>query len=326
MLKLTFKVTLSIGLFLISYVSVSAQQWITVKSESRFNFSGMAFVEQNETRKTFIVVHDNKDQLIDAPNKNKTDRAGLLIVENGALRPKYEKLKWIGADGTENSLPVDLEAISAIPDQPNRFLAGVGNPNAAEEKGRVYYIELSTDRKSVRVIKSFKRPTATDDRDFEGLAVQKIGGILIGFWTDRGKNEKPATLFWGAINLEKGSLNSLGEVAVKTPSPDLADFAAYPSAQTRSIADLKIDISGGAFVTSVVDGEDDGPFASAFYYIGSFSKQTSGVSFSLSPSPIKLYQFKNYKTEAFEFVPGKTGGVIFGTDDEDFGAAIFMNW
>ena len=109
-----------------SFVQTPAQNWVTVRSEARFNFSGMALVEQTDTRKTFIVVHDNKDQFADAPKKTKTERAALLIVENGDARPRVESLKWLDKDGAENALPVDLESVSAIPDQPNKFLAGVG--------------------------------------------------------------------------------------------------------------------------------------------------------------------------------------------------------
>ncbi len=308
----------------LSFLQTSAQNWITVRSESRFNFSGMALVEQTESRKTFIVVHDNKDQFADAPKKIKTERAALLVIENGESRPRVEPLKWLDAGGKENALPVDLESISRIPDQPNKFLAGVGNPNEPTDKGRVYYIEIAADKKSVRVLNSFKLPTQTDGRDFEAFAAQKIGEKLFAFWADRGKNEKPATLFWGEIDLSKGEIKSLGEANIKTP--DLLDLTKYPKAESRSISDLKIDNSGGVFVTSAFDGEDYGIFAAAFYYVGAVAPDGARISFKASRFPIKLYQFKNYKAEAFEFIGGKNGGVIFGTDDEDFGAAIFFNW
>jgi len=324
MLKQFSKTILPLLLLLLLFVQTPAQSWITVRSESRFNFSGMALVEQTDARKTFIVVHDNKDQFADAPKKNKTERTALLIVENGESRPRIEPLKWFDKDGKENALPVDLESVSAIPDQPNKFLAGVGNPNEAGEKGAVYYVELAADKKSVRVLNWFKLPTQTDGRDFEAFAVQKIGDKLFAFWADRGKNEKPATLFWGEIDLQKGEIKSLGETNIKTP--DLLDLTKYPKAELRSISDLKIDDSGGVFVTSALDGEDYGIFASAFYYVGAFAANGATVSFKASRFPVKLYQFKNYKTEAFEFIEGENGGVIFGTDDEDFGASIFFNW
>ncbi len=324
MLKQFSKIILLFLFLSLSSVQTSAQNWTTVRSESRFNFSGMALVEQMDARKTFIVVHDNKDQFADAPQKTKTERAALLVVENGEARPRIESLKWFDTGGKENALPVDLESVSAIPDQPNKFLAGVGNPNEASEKGRVYYIELAADKKSVRVLNSFKLPTQTDGRDFEAFAAQKIGGKLFAFWADRGKNEKPATLFWGEIDLLKGEIKPLGEANIKTT--DLIDLTKYQKAESRSISDLKIDASGGVFVTSALDGEDYGIFASAFYYVGAFASNEAAISFKASRYALKLYQFKNYKTEAFEFVEGKTGGVIFGTDDEDFGASVFFNW
>jgi hypothetical protein len=75
----------------------------------------------------------------------------------------------------------------------------------------------------------------------------------------------------------------------------------------------------------VFDSSDEGPFASAFYYVGAFQTRDKLIGFNRSIAPIKLYQFKNYKIESFEFVPGKNGCVVFGTDDEDFGASIHIN-
>lgn len=320
MLKNLFKFCLILILPALTF----AQDWVTVRSESRLNFSGMALVEQTETRKTFIVVHDNKEQFADKKDDGKqpkTERAGLLFIEKDGTRPKYENLKWFAADGSETALPIDLESVTAIPDQPNRFAALVGNPRETTEKGRIYYFELAADRKSVRVIRIFKIPTATDGRDFEGLAIQKISGTLIAAWAERGGSNKPATIFWGELNLNKPEIKLLGEVGVKTP--DLANLTTYPKAENRSISDLKIDASGGVFVTSALDGEDYGLFASAFYYVGAFAKDAGKITFNRAPSPIKLFQFHNYKAEAFEF---SGNNLIFGTDDEDFGAAVYFNW
>jgi len=40
----------------------------------------------------------------------------------------------------------------------------------------------------------------------------------------------------------------------------------------------------------------------------------------------KLYQFDYHKVEAFDFVPGADGGLVFGTDDENLGAAILLTY
>lgn len=316
-----------IGIIFALGASSFGQQWMTVRSEARFNISGMAVVSQTEIEKKFIVVHDNKDRFEDAkenPKKNKTERAGLLIVGARNERPRYEKLKWIDEKGTEKDLPIDLESISAIPEKPLHYVASVGFPNQESERGRVFYLVLDEAKKEVRVLKSFKIPTDTKNRDFEGLDVQKIGGKLYAFWTDRGKNETAATLFWGELDLEKGAITAGDQKPIKTTLPKSKNN--LPDIETRSISEIKIDNSGAVFVSSALDGGDLGPFASAFFLIGTFDVCEGKLIFRQSPSPIKLFEAVNYKIEAFEFVGGNNGGVIFGTDDEDFGASVYFNW
>lgn len=319
---------LVVSVFIFAF-QIQAQDWVTVKAESRLNFSGMALLEQKDEKLTFLVVHDNKDQFsdkIEEGKRLKTERIGILTVENGDSRPTYQGLKWLSTAGTENNLPIDLEAISTVPNTPNRFIATVGNPREIDLKGKVYLIELDEKRESVRVLRETKLPISFDGRDFEGFSVQKIGDILLAVWAERGKNEKPATLFFGELNLQNFSLKLIGETPIQTETPSFLDLTKYPKAEFRSISDVKVDSSGAVFVTSAIDGEDYGIFASEFFYIGAFAKQNSSIAFNKAEKPIRFNQFKNYKAEAFEIVTGKNGGIIFGTDDEDFGASVLMNW
>ena len=334
MLAFTVKETMMTKIILVILLlstQVFAQQWITVKSESRFNFSGVALVESNNNKVTLIVVHDNKDQLADKqtnPVRDKTERIGLVTIEGKENRPKYIPLKWLDKNGTENNLPVDLESITSLPEMPNHFMAGVGNPFGEDKKGRVYYVKLDAERKEVRVLSEIRLPVnplescGAKECDFESFAVQKFDNRLLAVWADRGRNEKASTLFWGELVLSEAKINLLGQSEIKTPSPDLGDWTNVSFAETRSISDLKVDSSGGLFVSSAFDSGDEGPFSSAFYYVGAFQNRNNLIGFNRSIAPVKLYQFKNYKIEAFEFVPGKSGGVIFGTDDELFGASI----
>lgn len=312
-------------LLILFSAQVFSQQWITVKKESRFNLSGMALVESNNDSATLIVVHDNK--------LDTEERVSLLTIENKTCT-KFVSLKWINKDGTEKNLPVDLESISAVPDMPNNFIAGVGNPFDAQKKGRVYHLKLDADKKEIRVINEIRLPVNAEQScgqnrvcDFEGFSVQKFTDRLLAVWADRGKNEKASMLFWGELVLSEAKINLLGQSEIKVPSPDLTDFPEIPNAETRSVSDLKIDSSGALFVTSAYDSgaTDLGPFASAFYYVGAFQNQNNLIGFGKSPAPVKLFHFKNYKVESFEFVPGKSGGVVFGTDDEKLGASVYMN-
>lgn len=319
--------------FFLFTVNGFTQQWITVKCDSRFNFSGMALVESKDDKTTLLVVHDNKDQPADRqtnPLKNKTERVGLLIIEGKENRPRLVSLKWIDKDGTENKLPVDLEAITPVPDMPNHFMTISGNPFDAEEKGKAYLIKLDVEKQEARVVNSLKLPITYDGRDFESLAIQKIGNTLLAVWADRGREiwnngkreGRPATLFWGQLDLSKVSIKFLGQEELRMPLPAIEDWKNVSGGETRSASEIKIDTSGGLFVSSAFDSGDDGPFASAFYFAGVFTTQGSTIKFIKSANAVKLYEFKNYKIESFELLPN---GVVFGTDDENFGASVFIN-
>jgi len=95
----------------------------------------------------------------------------------------------------------------------------------------------------------------------------------------------------------------------------------YSATNTRHISDVKVDPSGAVFITSASDPGNDGPFASAFYCAGTFN-----LSDTQSPALTRLFTFDYHKVEAFEFVPGASGGIAFGTDDENLGAAIYLDW
>lgn len=85
--------------------------------------------------------------------------------------------------------------------------------------------------------------------------------------------------------------------------------------------------SGAIFITSASDPGNDGPFASAVYFAGTFNINNSQkITFAPSRAMTRLFTFDYHKVEGFEFVPGADGGIAFGTDDENLGAAIYLNW
>jgi hypothetical protein len=99
----------------------------------------------------------------------------------------------------------------------------------------------------------------------------------------------------------------------------------YPIQDVRHISDVKVDASGVVFVTSASDPGDDGPFSSAFYLAGVLRISASGSPVYTPPlSLVRLFHFDYRKVEAFEFVPGPTGGMVFGTDDENLGASLLL--
>lgn len=273
-------------------------QWRAVSTSREMNISGMALVQHNEQQTTFIVVHDNK--------KRVQPHAGLLTFA-GRQPPSYTSLEWVG-----NDVPVDLEAITSVPEGPS------GTFIAFTSAGSGYHIRLDQSRNRVEVIKAFNVPSIPAGSDFEGFALQTFGGSLLAVWADRGLSANPATLYWSRFDLQTYAFVQLASAKVRVP---------YPTANVRHISDVKVDSTGAVFISAASDPGNDGPFSSAVYYAGSFSfSPVAQVSFLQPATLTRLFQFTNHKIEALEFVPGPKGGVAFGTDDENLGAAIYLDW
>lgn len=285
-----------LGLFTL-ILPVNAQTWRPVRSGILYGISGMALIEQQNASQWFLIVHDNK--------KAGEPRIGRLGVR-GEASPIYEPLEWLSED-----LPIDLEAITRIPQKEKEFLALASG-------GRLYHLQLSPDQRAVRVLKTFSLPEIPEGHNFEGLALQEINGVLVAVWVHRGNNQDPAVLYWSKLDLTAYQFSKpFQSVAVTVP---------YPKQNVRHISDLKIDSSGAIFITSAMDQGNEGLFSSAFYLIGVLQRDKNNISFLPSQSLTRLLHFDDHKIEAFEFLSGEQGGIIFGTDDENFGSFIDSTW
>lgn len=265
--KFVFFLTICFYLLFAGQTPTQAQtsEWRPVSGSRQANLSGMALVEHNAQKTVFIIVNDNK--------KKEQNHAALLTVE-GRNAPKYTPLKWLGDD-----IPTDLEAVSAVPEMKNDFMAFTA-------AGRVFHIELNRTDNAV--------------------------------WAERGLDAKPATLFWSKLDLKSYTFSQLGSASVKVP---------YPVGNTRNISDVKIDQTGAVFISSAADPGNDGPFASAVYFAGTFSVDNPPNIKFVQPSALtRLFIFDCHKIESIEFVPGADGGLAFGTDDENLGSSIYLNW
>ncbi len=272
-------------------------QWRPVSGARQDNISGMALVEHSGKRTTFIIVNDNK--------KKEQNHAALVTVD-GKEAPKYLPLKWLGDD-----IPADIEAISAVPESKNEFMAFTA-------EGRVFHILLDPKDNSIKTLKSIDVPSIPADHDFEGFSLQKINGILLAVWADRGLDEKPAQLFWSKFDLKTAVFSQMNSTFFKVPDP---------TGKTRHISDLKIDSTGAMFISSASDPSNDGPFSSAVYFAGSFNLcNPQKITFSQPNALTRLFLFDYHKVEAIELIPGADGGFAFGTDDENLGSAIYLNW
>jgi hypothetical protein len=148
--------------------------------------------------------------------------------------------------------------------------------------------------------------------------LQKVNDVLLAVWADRGLDAKPAQLFWAKFDLQTDAFSQINSAFLEVP---------YSSGNARHISDVKVDPSGAVFISSASDPGNDGPFASAVYFAGMFNFcNPQKIAFVQSPAFAPLFRFDYHKIEAIEFVPGAGGGMAFGTDDENLGAAIFLDW
>ncbi len=281
--------------FLAASACLLADDWRPVRGGILGGISDLALVEHTPGHSTFLIVHDNK-----APGDPRT----ALITVSGAKAVTYQSLDW-------NFDPqcIDLESISAVPGHPGEFLALIS-------RGIVYHIRLAADRKSAKTIGRFTLPELPPDLNFEGLCIQRLDGRLLLAWADRGADERPARLFFGELHLEGYKLSQVQSTTIRVP---------WPTQHVRHVSEMKVDEGGVLFVASASGPGDDGPFSSAIYLGGVFSFEERRLRFKPHPHLLRVRTFADHKIEGMELVPGN-GGLIFATDDENFGGWVLYNW
>ncbi|MGK7872399.1 MAG: hypothetical protein AB4426_03515 [Xenococcaceae cyanobacterium] len=294
-----FNLTLAIwGVLAFSAIAqpVLTQSWLPVRGGITFGISGMALVEQQKDFLSFLIVHDNK-------GGEDEGRFALLTVE-GKNPPEYFPLNLPASV----DLPIDLEAVTAVP--------GQGKPTfmASTSFGKVYHLDLGEANNKVSPIKVFDLPDIPRGSNFEGFALQEIDGQLLAVWAHRGADEEPAVIYWGLLDLQTYEITQQGSASLRVP---------WPVCNVRHISDLKIDPAGILYITAAMDNGNDGPFQSAVYVAGVFSLQGNQIRFRQNQALVPLYRLPNHKVEAIELIPGATGGVILGTDDENMGSSIW---
>lgn len=308
---MTRRTTFSFALLLITAMGAlalpcRAQEWKPLGGGLR-NVSGIAAIA-GEGATRFIVVHDNK--------REGEPRAGLVTVGTGETAAAYVPLTWPkSGEGSGAALPVDLEAICAVPGTPGAYVA-------LESGGEAYHITLDAAQTTVTVVKAFSLPKGPAGSNYEGFSLHRFPGGdsgLLAVWAHRGNSSEPSVLYWGKLDLAQGVVTDTRSATVSLP---------WPTLNTRHISDLKIDGVGNLYVSSAMDPGDDGPFASALYLAGAFRPLAGGgpVEYVANPATVRLVRFAYRKVEAFDLVPGASGGIICGTDDESLGASVWHNW
>lgn len=274
-------------------------RWHKVGDGKLMGIGGMALLGREGDNFSFLVVHDNK--------KENEARAGILRCVSGG-EAKYEELDWPGAP-----LPVDLEALTAIPGAKGEYLA-------ATSKGKVYRIKALASQKNIEVLGDFDLPGATGESEIEGFALAAPGGKIVAAWGDRGDDEKAAAFSWATFDADRNELTDVQSTTIKVP---------WPEKNARDVSDIRIDSAGAVFITSAYESDDDASdaaFASAVYLAGVLKGEGKQIRFAQNTELTRLYHFEGRKIEALELVSGAKGGLFLATDDEQQGSSVYLDW
>ncbi len=270
----------------------AGEKWHVVKKGKGFGISGIALFDQNDGKIRLLAVHDNK-----MPGQV---RAAIVTIVNETTL-KYTPLEWPDSIW----LPVDFESVTALP--------GGYEPSfmALTSKGEICHFKIID--LSISVLKRFSLPNSGREQNFEGFSIYRVENRFLAVWAHRGKNNKPAVIYWGWFTPLNYNLSVLGSAELKVPWPTQPDV--------RHISDIKITPQGVAIITAASDPGDTGLFQSAAYFAGRFYPCGNSVEFKPADMMIPFRSFKYHKVEAVELA-GDANGIVFATDDEDFGSSI----
>ncbi|WP_052808999.1 hypothetical protein [Streptomyces natalensis] len=231
-------------------------------------------------------------------NKNTEENRLIAVRYRPSVAPQSRPVQWSG------ELPVDLEAIDAVPGRDREYVALAG-------RGTAYCIHV--EKGTAHVLSTFQLPGISADGNYEGFALTATKDGTVAVWADRGEDDRPAKLT--AAQWDPAT-NAFGH-------RDSAEFSApYPENDVRHVSDVKVSASGALTVSSASDPGDDGPFGSALYDIGQISVGKDGdAKVSLADQPHRLGTFSGHKVEAVVCLPGSKEGIL-GTDDEKDGGSI----
>jgi hypothetical protein len=281
--------------FLAAVTAMAADDWRPVRGSILYGISDLALVEHTAERSTFLLVHDNK-------RMNEPHAA--VIAVSGKKPVEYMEIAW----PADQDL-IDLESLSRVPDEKMTYIA-------LTSRGAGYIVKLNLAEKKVEVQSRFKLPDVGDKSNFEGISLLKMGSRMLIAWAHRGEEDDPGLIYFGEFDMRTRGVKDVQKVEVRVP---------WPMKHTRHISDMKLDETGVVWIASTCDPGDDGPFDSAIYLAGVFYEDGGKFKFRKSQNMIRMRTLPDRKVEALELVPG-IGGVIFGTDDENYGGWVLYNW
>ena len=281
-----------VAVVLLACAAAPDSDWIDVGAGQQRTISGMALVRGNGREAEFLIVHDNKQ-----PGET---RLALASFGDGV---RYSAVPW--PDGY--ALPVDLEAVTAVPDAPGLFVV-------ATSGGTISVLHLDGTHAELRA--AITLPDRPGVPNFEGFTLQRLDGALVAVWAQRGAGAAAGRLYWGRLTLDPLGVADVASEEIRVPYPPELD------PNTRHISDLRVDRSGRLVIASAYDPGDAGPFESAVYEAGAFASAGGRVTYARPASLATLYRYKR-KIEAIELVDDERT-LALGTDDEFEGSAVLF--
>lgn len=294
-------------LFLVATpMELLAQEWRSINPGKLLGVSGIALIDRDTDRRTFLIVHDTKGRKV---------YTARVTVKGMDLR--YEALDWVGL----KKEPKDLEALTRVP--------GDKSFMALASEGIVYRVRIDRDPKgtwdAIHLLNSFKLPKSDYENDFEGFSLQTFGDDVLAVWAYRGNNAEPAKVYWGLLRPSARKIDLQGSTPLKAPWPVACRVPAGAECSIRHVSDLKVDANGLLYISSAADPGDDGPFDSALYIAGVFRRTGSQFELQLRSPITELSRFMDRKVEAIEILGSDPPTFAFGSDDENNGGSIYVD-
>lgn len=271
-------------------------EWHQVGGGITEGISGLALVEQNASSLTLLAVHDNKE-----PGQKRLS----LIHRDAVGVVATRAVSW-----KDEPLAIDLEAVCRMPGDAS-FLA-------LTSRGALYRLNINVAAAEA----TFAGPPAgvpnsAEDRQFEALDVQLLGAQTVACWAERGgDNGEAGVIFCARFEPATMMFGNLHTAAVHGPAPP---------EHARHVADLRILPDGALLAASASDPDNAGPFTGAIYVAGLLTAAADGLQLSTSAATTPLFS-TTHKIEAIEVVPGTSGGLVIGSDDENHGGAVRFGW
>ncbi|MFE0021292.1 hypothetical protein [Amycolatopsis sp. NPDC059021] len=260
--------------------------WETIGDGMTSGASGIAVLSQGQGTIDALVVRDNK--------KTGENRAARVRIAGGKVAG-VDAITWSG------EVPVDLEAVEAVPGRAGEYIA-------LASKGKGFHFKLEGG--TARVLKTFPLPEGKSGDNYEGFALKSVSGKLFAVWADRGQDSRPATLYSAAFDLATLSFGKPASVEFRV---------SYPTANVRHASDVEITEDNRVLVSSASDPGDDGPFDSAVYAAGTLGADGA---ITLAGSPARIGDFPGHKIEALTCLSVSCDQVLYGTDDEAHGGWV----